>query len=215
MRLFPSRKHCAQNIRAFHKKNPNDVSDLSTLWQKLTREQTPDTLSDAQGDLLKLLKRWQAYRNQPSRRNEAVLEDLLKNQGALTALRDLIQATQATSDLTRILEHKTQINAVFDFFKARSLQDDVPARIVTVSKAMLMTCGFTVGLDSKVLGRIRKANPYLLACPGVWPSCLYFETLQYIANEQRMWEEENGPMHDLLEGFPIGQIMDMILWRNS
>ena len=215
MRLFPSRKHCAQNIRAFHKKNPNDVSDLSTLWQKLTKEQTPDTLTDAQGDLLKLLKRWQAYRNQPSRRNEAVLENLLEDQGALTALRDLIHTTQATSDLTRILEHKAQINAVFDFFKAYSLQDGVPARIVTVSKAMLMTCGFTVGLDSKVLERIRQANPYSLTCPGVWPFCLYFETLQYIAYEQRMWEEENGSMNHLLECLPIGQIMDMILWRNA
>ena len=95
------------------------------------------------------------------------------------------------------------------------LCDNVPARIVTVSKALLMISGFTPALDSVVLARIKKSNPNMLSCPGVWPFCLYYETLQFVSSEQRAWEDVNGPMSELLPGVPIGQLMDRILWRES
>lgn len=94
------------------------------------------------------------------------------------------------------------------------LQNGTPARIVTVSKALLMISGFTLGFDSVVLQRIKKSNPNMLACSGVWPFCLFLETLQYVASEQSAWEHDNGLMSELLPAVPIGQVMDRIIWRS-
>jgi hypothetical protein len=210
MRLFPSRTQCVRNIRGFPE---SDASELAEIWQALGQSATEGTLIQLGPKVLHLLRRWQAYRNQPSPRNESFIQELVQDSQTLEALSTLIQSSRTTTSLASILGHRQEIERVYNFLKEHMLQDRTPARIVTVSKALLMLAGFTPALDSVVLDRIKKSNPNLLACPGVWPFCLYYETLQFVSSEQTIWEGANGPISKLLAGVPIGQMMDRILWR--
>ena len=212
MRLFPSRAQCVRNIRQFPQR---DASELAEIWQAFGRLPTQDFLIELEGKVSRLLRRWQAYRNQPSQRNERFLQELVHDTQTWEAFSTLVQSSRAATNLTAALEQKDAIETVYDFLKGHMLQNRIPARIVTVTKVLLMVLGFTPAFDSVVLKQIKKANPNVLACPGVWPFCLYYETLQYVSNEQVSWEARNGRMSELLPGVPIGQIMDRILWRES
>ncbi len=214
MALFPNPERCARNIQAFQRKYPRDVAQLSELWQALSAQQTPDVFENVQPAFIKLLGRWQGYRNQLTK-NAGILTELAENNAVLAALTDLICLVQRTSSLSEILERKESIRVLFDFLKYNLLQRHVPARIVTVSKSMLMLSGFSVGFDSKVLQQIKRASPYALAVSGVWPFCLYFDMLEYIASEQQAWETQYArSMQALLPNVQIGQVMDRILWRD-
>lgn len=210
MALFPNRIQCLRNIQRFPRK---DAVQLAGIWSKLRDSITPDAISPLQSDVLVLLKRWQAYRNQPSPRNDCFLEELFEDSSTRTAFSEVVQKTSTTTRLLSILERKDAIATVYTFLKDRMLRDHGPARIVTVSKGMLMICGFTPAFDSVVLNRIRQYNRNLLAHPGVWPFSVFQEILEFLAAEQQAWEDRNGPMSDLLPGVPIGQLMDRILWR--
>lgn len=130
----------------------------------------------------------------------------------------IVEVTEITGKLSSILTEEDSIQRVYNQLeRSIFLAKDEPARIVTVSKALLMIAGFTPGLDSNVLRAIHRANPFMLACPGVWPFCLYGETLRYLASEQDEWEKENGSMISLDKavGTSIGQIMDKILLESG
>jgi hypothetical protein len=136
---------------------------------------------------------------------------LAKIKAVRESLFRLVDVTYRSGSLRSILRLGSDIEAVYEFLKARMLRN-VPARIVTVSKALLMIGGFSPGFDTNVLAAIRKSNPYILAASGVWPYCLFQEHLEFLASQQTAWEKQNGRMKDLRPGVPIGQIMDRILW---
>ena len=146
--------------------------------------------------------------------NDGFLQQLSEDQSTVAALSTIINDYRMTTSMATILQHREAIETIYTFLKSCMLQNGTPARIVTVSKALLMVAGFTLAFDSVILQRIKKSNPNMLACSGVWPFCLFLETLQFVASEQSSWEQDNGQMSDLLPAVPIGQVMDRILWSS-
>ncbi len=211
MRLFPSRTHCVKNIQSFPE---TDSTQLTQIWQAMGDQHLQWRASGVQEHVVGLLRRWQAYRNQPAPRNDGFLEQLSEDQAIVDALSTIINDVRKTTSLSAILQQKEAIETLYTFLKSHMLRDGTPTRIVTVSKALLMISGFTLAFDSVVLQQIKKSNSNMIACSGVWPFCLFLETLQFVACEQSAWEHDNGPMSELLPAVPIGQIMDRILWRS-
>ena len=212
MPLFPNIEQCQLAIQQF----PEDQAQaLHGIHQHLIQNRTNQGLIDIEGKVLRLLGGWGAFRGQRARRNEHFLQALVRNEQAVTSLFHVLDLSANNGGLTAILDHHQRIQPLYDSLTSVLLMNEVPARIMTVSKSLLMLTGFTVGFDSRVLLRIRQANPFVLTCPGVWPFCLFLETLRFIASEQDEWERANGPMSGLLQGVPIGQIMDRILWGKN
>lgn len=215
MPLFPNPQQCQSRLNRFP---PKDAEALRGIRKHLTNGFNNDnllaSLADVQTDVLRTLGRWGAYRNQGGSRNTHFLEALIANDPIGSAFSTVFGATLQTTDLALLLnEHRTAIDQLYHFLRTSMLLDQVPARIVTISKALWVITGFSVGLDSRVLKKIKMAKPYALTCPGVWPFCLYWETLEIIASEQQVWEHQYGrPLSELLPGVPIGQVMDRILW---
>lgn len=210
MPLFPNRTTALRQIGNFPEE---DANSLAFIWQTLSNRPLQDAICDVQPQVTTLLRHWKAYRNQPSPRNDSFLEELSHHQATLDALSVILNATRDTTNLTSILHHRESIELVYNFLKCHMLQGGIPARIVTVSKALLMVSGFSVGLDSFLRNRIKSSDSNMLTCSGVWPFCLYFETLNFVAREQAAWEHHSGLMSALQPAVPIGQLMDRILWR--
>lgn len=95
----------------------------------------------------------------------------------------LVDVTNRSGSLRYVVQLEKEMELVYNFLKEHMLEH-APARIVTVSKALLMVAGFSPGFDTRVLEAIGKANPYILAAPGVWPFCLYKEHLEFMAGQQ-------------------------------
>ncbi len=211
MSLFPNRRRCIRNINAFPE---TDAAELAQIWQALGNQHVHRQVIEVEQQILVLLNRWQAFRNQRAPRNDGFLQQLSENQPVVQALSTIIDSTRATTSLATILQQRESIETVYNFLQSNLLQHQIPARIVTVSKAFLMISGFTPAFDSVILERMRRSTPDVLARPGVWPFCVFLETLEFVAREQSVWEQENGRMSELLPAVPIGQVMDRILWRS-
>jgi hypothetical protein len=212
MRLFPSRTQCIKNIQCFPE---TDATRLAQIWTALVNEPLTLQIVEVQDQILALLRRWKAFRNQPAPRNDRFLQELTEDQTVVDALAIIINAARTSTSLAAILENEKAIETTYNFLKYHMLQNGTPTRIVTVSKALLMISGFTLAFDSEVLKRIKKSNSNMLTCSGVWPFCLFLETLQFIATEQSAWEQDNGRMIELIPSVPIGQVMDRILWPSN
>ncbi len=209
MNLFPSIDECRSAINRF----PVDESQtLNEIHQHLIANNNGQGLLDVEPKVFRLLRRWRAFRGQPGEKNEHFISALIDNAQFINAFFEVFNATTMASSLNQVLEHSQSIEVIYNAIKGTLLIGEAPARIVAVSKSLLMLAGFTVGFDSRVFERMRLANEYLLTCSGVWPFCLYFETLKFFAGELDTWQETNEPMTNLLPGVPVGQIMDRILW---
>lgn len=172
---------------------------------------------DQDMNIVRRLGNWHAFRYRHSELNRKFLS-VLDIPEVKNAWLRIVEVTEETRKLSSILKEEDSIQRVYDHLeRSIFLAKDEPARIVTVSKTLLMIAGFTPGLDSNVLRAIHRANPFMLACPGVWPFCLYDETLRYIASEQDKWEKENGSMIalDKAVGTSIGHITDKILFESG
>lgn len=210
--LFPKPKICKSRIENF----PNmDSVVLAEIWDLLGQNRID--VHSIQEKILKTLRRWQAYRNQIGTKNEKFVEQIFANQEILDSLFRLISISRIDYSLNNILNtHESDIEKIFNWLVHNLFLDDIPARIVTVSKTLLMLSGFSIGIDTVVRRLIHIENNFLLTCSGVWPSCLYIDTLKFIAQEQIAWEQNyNQPMNVLLPNVPIGQIMDRILWSRE
>ena len=210
--MFPKKARCRRKIEQFQEQAPS----LDEIWSLIQKSPNKtDTLKEVESRTVTLLGLWGAYRYRHGPRNERFLTQLFSHKHVANAFFEIVSVTKRTGRLHSILKHEDAINALYDFMKCSIFSAKEPARIVTVSKALLMVAGFSVGLDSSVLEKIKLANPYALACPGVWPFCLYFETLEFLADQQEIWESKYGPMVNLCPGVPIGQVMDRVLWESG
>jgi hypothetical protein len=209
MPLFPNIEQCQLAIHNF----PQDQAQiLNGVFHDLVQNGNNQALLDVETRVVRLLKRWNAHRGQRAPLNVNFVQSLIQNDQAVASLFEIVNVTSNTTSLNLILGHEQSIRLLYDSLKALLLSNDVPARIMTVSKCLLMLTGFTVGLDTRVRKKIQQAYPYALTCSGVWPFYLYLETLKLIAIQQDEWQQHNGSMSNLLPGVPIGQIMDRILW---
>jgi hypothetical protein len=223
--LFPNKSKCEVLIKQFEsrKKTKRDCDELAKLWGIMVglREDSSQQFPEVQDRVSKMLGRWNAFR--PYSREERkvdFLKPLDEDRETKEALRQIIQRTQETEDLSEVLEkERGSIERLYNFLQHAFLINSKPARIVTVSKALLMLCGFSPGFDSNVLRALKQSNRDLLACPGVWPFCVYFEALKYIADEQKFWEQSEGcPLTALRSNYqcvPIGQLIDRILFGRA
>jgi len=205
------RQYCSASERARIR-----CERLKRIWRQIAERHSRKVLLQIQPEVLSNLGRWQAYRYRYGPRNETFLKDL-GNSPSRYALFRLVTVTHTSGSLHAVLKEKSALETVYEFLKKKMILEEKPARIVAISKALLMIGGFSPGFDSAVSQVIKSHNPYLLICPGVWPFCVYYEALQFLADEQNSWEKKNGPMLDLLSqsekgNVPIGQIMDRILW---
>jgi len=205
--LFPDKSVCVSRVNRFARREDRL---LKQIWNPIVQGHNAVALRKAETDVVYNLNRWQAYRNQHGQANVRFLSDLTRSKAVTNSLFKLVDATES-GRLCSILYHDKELELVYDFLKEHMLQGAY-ARIVTVSKALLMIAGFSVGFDTKILDKLRVANPNLVAASGVWPFCLYRGHLQFIADQQSAWERRNGSMQALLPDVPIGQIMDRILW---
>jgi hypothetical protein len=189
-----------------------DSEVLANMWGLLDNE-NPD-LEGLQNKLSSTLRRWQAFRNQIGQKNEHFISAIFSNPNLSNSLRSIINTSKEHYSLEYILNHSEQdIKIMYDWLVRNLFSTDTPARIVTVSKTLLMLTGFSIALDSVVLKLIKRENKYLPCCSGVWPFCLFLECLQFVASEQIKWERDNKiEMKTLLPNVPIGQIMDRMLW---
>lgn len=205
--LFPDKATCLRQVNKFPKK---DSDLLEEIWKSLVQQHNTTVLQTVEPKVVRRLSAWQAYRNQRSQRNDHFLSKLAGTKAVTNSLFKLVDATQSGS-LHSVISFEKEMELLYNFLKQHMLEHGY-ARIVTVSKALLMIAGFSLGLDTKILTRLRTVNPNLVAASGVWPFCLYQEHLRFIADQQLAWERLNGRMSDLSPGVPIGQIMDRILW---
>ncbi len=210
MNLFPDKTECVRLINKWEKDFVNDATSLSKIRNQLYQTHSASSIEGVQPDALRLVGKWGGYRYKHGGRNDNVFASLASDTSIVGSLFDVIDVTK-TSSLDSILKRRNSIENIYNFLKDNMLRNG-KARIVTVSKALLMLAGFAPALDSQVLEKLHQSNPDLLTCSGVWPFCLYFETLQFIAEEQKKWEAKNGPMGSLEPAIPIGQVMDRILW---
>lgn len=210
--LFPNLTTIRRRIRSFPN---NDSIVLSEIWDLLGQNQID--VHSVQEKILRTLRRWQAYRNQIGQKNENFVEQMFANQEISESLFNLINISRNNYSLNYILNtYEGDIDKIFNWLVHNMFLNDVPARIVTVSKTLLMLSGFSLALDSVVLKLIHNENKFLLCCSGVWPYCLYSETLKFVAQEQIAWEQHyNLSMNQLLPNVPIGQIMDRALWSRE
>lgn len=218
MPLFPEKSKCEKKIEKFNKgiKTSKDSQDLEYVFGQMLRYQNAATLFDVQPIVLNLLGRWGAYRYKPANKaNKHFLEFLASKDSIVTTLFDIVNLVAKANELQEILKSKRHIEQIYNFLRESLLLGEIPARIVTVSKTMLIITGLSPGLDSRVLKAIKLSTPQALACPGVWSFHLYFEHLEFVAKEQIEWEKSCGSMRKLLPDIPIGQIMDRILWTRA
>jgi hypothetical protein len=190
-----------------------DSEILNELWNLLS--QNPINIQLVQEKILRTLRRWQAYRNQQGQKNEHFVQQMFNNPEICNSILSLINTSRNNYSLNHILtNNENDIEKIFNWLVQNLFLDNIPARIVTVSKALLMLCGFSIALDSVVLKLIHRENKFLLTCSGVWPFCLYSNTLKFISQEQINWEAHyNQQMSNLINNTPIGQIMDRGLWE--
>ena len=210
--LFPDIAKGRRKIKQFETKDPRSFKELPLFWNRLVTEQTPEMLKSLEPDIISLLSSWHAYRNQPAPHSNDFLTKLVEDPSKRDNLFSLVNVANTSASLSDILNRRKEMESVYNFLNESMLEHGVPARIVTVSKALLMVAGFSIGFDGIALKILKKANPSLLACPGVWPFDLYHEHLTFVADQQSSWETKNGKMGELIPGTPIGQIMDRIIW---
>jgi hypothetical protein len=208
--LFPTPEICKTRIINFPKK---DSEILVKIWDMLNNNHID--VRSVQENVLRTLRRWQAYRNQQGQKNENFIEQIFNNKTISNSFHNLINVSRNCYSLNNILKtNESDIEKIFIWLVQNLFLNNVPARIVTVSKTLLMLSGFSVALDSVVLKLIHDENKFLLTCSGVWPFCLYLDTLKFISQEQIDWEQKyNQQMIFLLTNTPIGQIMDRVLWQ--
>lgn len=221
--LFPSISVCKNKIKKFPAME--DYGFYSELKKaSKNEEKLKAKLCEISEKFVKRLGDWGAYRNQPDReRNENFLNDVSKFQMFLYSLSKLIDLTSRYKNLLKFQEHElatSYLEDIYDKLRDHLFKNKKPARIVTLSKAILLLTGIGPAFDSIVLSKINNSNPDLLAVPGVWPFCLYDEIMYYIAEQQDIWEYKNKmKMTDLVKNIQnrcsltLGQIINIILWK--
>jgi len=223
--LFPEPTECRRRLGDFSEKWPENVRLLNEIHRKITDaidqdvQQKRQILSDINRDVLGLLQRWSAFRG-GGRKNENFLPDVVAVDGGVNVeiIYEIARTTNEHEDsLGEILnERQDGIKKVYNCFREKLLLNNPRARIVAISKALLIICGFSVGFDTERVNKaINNSKIEAFAAPGVWPFWMYFGNLKAVAEEQTRWESRyNERMCDLLTGTPIGQIMDRILWTS-
>lgn len=225
MSLFPEPNECRKRLERFSNNWPGNVRLLNEIHSQITNaisqnlQQRGHTLIGINENVLRLLQSWSAFRNS-GQRNDNFLPDVVAvddgvNIGIIYEItRTTNEHADSSDSLGKILDERHGgIEKVYNCFREKLLFHNPRARIVTISKALLIICGFAVGFDTKVNKAINNSKIEAFAASGVWPFWMYFENLKAVAEEQTRWERRyDEKMCDLLPGTPIGQIMDRILW---
>ena len=148
--LFPNLTICRKRINNFPTK---DSDILSELWKLLGQNQIDVPL--VQEKILKTLRSWQEYRNQPGQKNENFVVQILDNREISNSFYKLINISRIDHSLIQILnENENDIDIIYTWLVHNLFLYGIPSRIVTVSKTLLMLTGFSLALDSVVLRQI-------------------------------------------------------------
>lgn len=215
--LFPDPKICNNKINDYNKgisqnRTARDNCDYLTLFKLIGDEISDKNSTLISHNLIRMLGSFQAYRNQPAKRNLKFIDDLLNNQNVLRSFNRLIQARIKNNNLDDMLKnHNRAFKDAYNFTRENILMLPV-GRIVTVSKALMMLIGINPALDQKNIERINEHMEIKIK-PGQWSYNEFKEVLVFINNEIKKWEKQYNKFFASLENnMPVGVIMDKVLF---